>query len=300
MICSTPHVTIVLATHNGARFISAQLHSLSMQTHSNWHVILTDDGSDDATVQLARQSLPESCLTIVEGPGQGVAANFLSGLRNVKDTDYVAFCDQDDVWHRDKLERAISRLAACDGPAFVSTARVIADCRLRPLRIQRRRTVGFRSLMFRNCAAGNTFVMNAKALNILRACWPTVTPAFHDWWSALVLTGTGATWINDPLPSLLYRQHGANLLGAGGGRVRSVINGTRTRWIAQNLHALQTALPRMADPQRSQYTRVYGALTRVGLPGAPVSAKTVRNIQTGINSHVGRLRKIAGDTRPFP
>ena len=49
---SDPHITILMATYNGARFLSAQLDSLLAQSHQNWSLIVSDDGSRDATMAI--------------------------------------------------------------------------------------------------------------------------------------------------------------------------------------------------------------------------------------------------------
>lgn len=236
---SDPAVSIVLATHNGARFLGDQLRSILAQTHQNWHIILSDDGSSDATLDIAREIIPENQLSILKGPCQGVALNFWNGLGHVPRGHFSAFCDQDDIWRPDKLERALEHLAQCNGPALYSAGRYVTDERLDILVTQRRRpAAGLLGTLLRNRVAGHTCVMSPDAVHLLNAFPPSKDVPFHDWWAALILRAKGAKFIHDPMPVLRYRQHGANVIGARGGRLWTLLSGRYFGWVNANLRAL--------------------------------------------------------------
>jgi glycosyltransferase involved in cell wall biosynthesis len=89
-----------MCTLDGAQFLPAQLASLEQQTHTNWRLIVSDDGSTDATLKIIEnfaQRVPQD-VEVRRGPQQGPAANFMSLAtdRDI-DGDYFAFCDQDDI-----------------------------------------------------------------------------------------------------------------------------------------------------------------------------------------------------------
>src|SRR5262249_19341331 len=108
-------VAILMCTKNGAAFIDGQLKSIADQTYQNWTLMVSDDGSSDDTVAiLKRFAETDPRKTIIrKGPGKGVCANFLSLANDPTiDADYFAFCDQDDVWHRDKLQRGLAWLTS--------------------------------------------------------------------------------------------------------------------------------------------------------------------------------------------
>lgn len=94
---SGPLVAILMGTMNGARFLSEQLDSLELQTHKNWILIASDDGSTDDTLIILKAyqaKWPDGKLMIKEGPKSGFCANFQSiacdpGIK----ADYYAFCD---------------------------------------------------------------------------------------------------------------------------------------------------------------------------------------------------------------
>jgi len=174
----------------------------------------------------------------LDGPRQGVAANFLNTLAFVPANSFAAFCDQDDVWRHDKLSRAVCALSRSKGPAVYTADRTIANADLSKRRRQSRRSASFAKLLFRNRCAGHTSVFNAQSVMRLQAILPPSTVPFHDWWATLAVTGMGGQYIHDPEPVLIYRQHDKNLLGAYGGRLRMMLDGTYRRWFWANVSAL--------------------------------------------------------------
>src|SRR5215468_8962546 len=111
---TSPAVTILLCTLNGERFLAEQLASVERQTFKNWTLIASDDGSQDSTKSILlafQKSCQPGKVGIIDGPQRGATANFLfqSCAENLA-SEYYAFCDQDDVWDVDKLDRAIDAL----------------------------------------------------------------------------------------------------------------------------------------------------------------------------------------------
>ncbi|MGI9393708.1 MAG: glycosyltransferase, partial [Boseongicola sp.] len=81
---SADHVTILLATFNGAAHVNEQLESYCNQTHRNWSLLVSDDGSSDETCSIIRKFARRNSkrqVTLLRGPGNGSASNFLSLLR---------------------------------------------------------------------------------------------------------------------------------------------------------------------------------------------------------------------------
>lgn len=226
-----PAVAILLCTYNGQRYLSAQLESLAAQTHPHWHVWVSDDGSQDDTLSILaeyRAKWPEGCLSIVQGPGKGFVANFLSLACNPDiQANYYAFCDQDDVWDMDKLQRALEWLETVPAnmPALYGsrTLLVDADNREAGLSALFTRQPCFAHALTQNFASGNTMVFNHAACSLLRAAGNTVAVVAHDWWLYLLVAGVGGKVFYDPKPCLRYRQHSANLVGM------------KTHWLARLL-----------------------------------------------------------------
>ncbi len=259
-------VTILLALFNGARFIQEQLDSIAGQTHRDWRLIISDDGSTDASCAIVRRwatNHPRCDLQLINGPRQGFAQNFLFLLSQVDaNVRNVAFSDQDDVWLPDKLDRALAALArqARRRPALYCGSTWVCDRRLGRRRMSQRwpQPPSFRNALVQNIAAGNTIVLNHSALRLLRAANRRVTTvAAHDWWAYQLVIGAGGQILQDDRPGLLYRQHDANVIGANRGpravlrRFRMVFGGEFREWNDQNLNALSVVSPFLTPENRS-------------------------------------------------
>ena len=109
-----PKVAILLGTFRGQQYLAEQLDSFAAQTHSNWEVWASDDGSTDDTLKILegfKAKWPAGRLSIQAGPGKGFVANFLAlTCRAGIEAQYYAYSDQDDIWDADKLERALQWL----------------------------------------------------------------------------------------------------------------------------------------------------------------------------------------------
>ncbi|SHM54426.1 Glycosyl transferase family 2 [Paracoccus solventivorans] len=113
-----PPVVILLATYQGERFLAAQLDSILAQSCRDWRLVVSDDGSTDATRELLRRfaaAHPDRDIELRDGPRQGATRNFLSLLDAVAPGEAVAWCDQDDLWLPDRLARGLAALSAARG-----------------------------------------------------------------------------------------------------------------------------------------------------------------------------------------
>ncbi|MDU8946712.1 glycosyltransferase family 2 protein [Ovoidimarina sediminis] len=252
------HVTILLGLYNGAAYLDDQLESFVRQNHRNWSLRVRDDGSDDDGPAIARRfaaTMPGRDIQVFSGPRRGAARNFLSLLDFVPHgSDAIAFSDQDDVWLPGKLSRALDRLVSVpDGvPALYCGPTILTDSALRirghsPLF---RHPPSLRNALVQSIAGGNTMVLNRAGFRLLRraAAYRGPVPS-HDWWAYQVITGAGGIILYDRDPQVLYRQHGANLVGsnrgvrAGMSRLAGLAAGKLRRWSDQNIAALTGAAP---------------------------------------------------------
>lgn len=247
-----PLVAVLLCTHYGSRFLAEQLDSISHQEHSNFCIWASDDGSDDNTHQILEQYQSQweaERFSIHSGPQEGFAANFLS-LTCYPDieADYFAYADQDDIWEADKLSRAIAKLenVPIDTPAlYCSRTRLINEygrgTGFSPLF---NKPPSFANALIQNIGGGNTMVMNKAAREILRIAGER-TVVGHDWWAYLIISGAGGTVIYDSYPTVQYRQHDNNLVGANTSwyarllRIRLLFKGRFRTWNSINTQALQ-------------------------------------------------------------
>lgn len=282
----TPKIAILLASYNGAANLRAQLESYLVQTLAPALVIVSDDGSQDASRAVVADfaaNHPALPLQLLEGPRQGAAQNFLHLLRAVPDQmDMVAFSDQDDVWLPQKLARGAEKLQAAQldtglTPGLVLGASLVCDSDLGNPRHSAlpKRPAGFRHALVQNIAGGNTMLLNRAATRLLQACAADVQGAgaalvVHDWWVYQIVTGCGGMVIFDPEPSLLYRQHSGNLIGANTGvrakvlRLKLMILGRFQEWNSLNIRALKLSEQRFTTENR-QLLADFSALRQVGV-----------------------------------
>ncbi|WGZ93715.1 MAG: glycosyltransferase family 2 protein [Candidatus Thiothrix putei] len=218
---TTPTVAILLCTYNGQRYLRDQLDSVAAQTYPHWVMWASDDGSQDDTLSILaeyRAKWSQERLSVVHGPSSGFAANFLSLACNPSiQADYYAFCDQDDIWDSDKLQRAVNWLSSVPAniPALYGSRMHLVDennigVSLSPLFT---RQPCFVHSLTQNFANGNTMVFNHAACNLLRTVGHSVTAVAHDWWLYLLVAGAGGNVFYDSRAYLRYRQHSTNLIG---------------------------------------------------------------------------------------
>lgn len=219
-----------MGCYNGSDHLQTQLDSIAAQTHTDWVLLASDDGSSDDTLLILerfRERFGEDRVRIRSGPGRGFVANFLAmACEPSFDADYYAFCDQDDVWFSNKLERALIHLTASQGPQprlYCGRTRLV-DARGRLLGNSRLVNVqpSFANALVQSFAGANTMVMDSGARLLFESAGDNIAAASHDWWAYLLVTGMGGTVIYDEVPTVAYRQHGANLQGDN--------KGLRARW----------------------------------------------------------------------
>jgi len=267
------HVAILLCAYNGERFIEQQLDSIAAQTHKNWKVWVSDDGSTDRTHEILaayRDRWGSDRIKVVPGPGRGFASNFLSiACLSEVEADYFAYCDQDDMWETDKIARAIARLDSveagtpglyCSRTTLVNEAGTVIG--LSPLF---RQPPDFRNALVQNVGGGNTMVFNQVARQIVAAAGADLQVVAHDWWTYVAVSAAGGMVIYDPSPSLRYRQHGQNLIGSNNSklarilRLRQLMQGQLRGWIDQNVNGIRRIAPRLAPKNRVVLERFLSA-----------------------------------------
>jgi len=219
-------VCVVLAVFRPDRtYLSKQIASLAGQRRRPdlLLAVIADTTSADMVADLcAHHQLPLH-LSLPSTPLDSVNA-FQHGLQEAldhtpEDTLY-ALCDQDDIWHPDRLEAGLAALDGNPKAGLVhSDARLIdaGDRRLHPslFRYERRlRAPGLRGLLYRNSVTGMTALMRRRVV-ALALPFPrqSGTCFYHDLWLALVAEATGGiALIRRPLVD--YRQHPGNAVGA--------------------------------------------------------------------------------------
>jgi len=263
-----PTVHILLATYNGAQFLTEQLDSIARQTHSAWTLTISDDGSTDNTLALvaefaARITQP---LTVLQGPRQKSSTrNFCHLIQNAptaEASDLYAFCDQDDVWLDNKLERAVEWHAQQQSHAvrlYCSRTQFV-DEQLKPIGLSPgiQRPPSFGNALVQNIASGNTMVMSHDVLLAQKKVKPEHS-VWHDWTTYIVTTAlAGRIWFDDE-PCLLYRQHPQNVIGSNTGPIAAILQmpallkGRYRRRAEINQRGIQSLLKEMPEENIKVY-----------------------------------------------
>lgn len=272
-------VAILLCTLHGERFLSEQLASIEAQTHKHWNVFVSDDGSNDGTLDVLdhyRSQWGDERISIFSGPEQGVTANFLSLTCKAEiQADYYAFADQDDIWEADKLARSIDRLQEVSAgvPALYCSRTRLVNERGRELGFSPlfTRRPSFANALVQNIGGGNTMVYNKAARNLLCEAGGDVYGATHDWWAYMVISGCGGKIIYDPYPSIRYRQHAKNLVGANASwmsklmRTGKLLRGSFRKMNDRNARSLLRIASRLT-PENRRILNEYCAARQSALP----------------------------------
>lgn len=258
-------ITIVMATYNGAAHLAEQLQSIARQSHENWRLFVSDDGSTDATLDLLAAFGRDYPVQVVAGPRQGAAANFLSALLHPDlPRGTVALSDQDDIWLPGKLARGLRQLGLnSDLPSLYAAESMLADAHGRPLQPTQtgKAKACFAASLGQNLFGGHSILFNAATLDLIRAAGRPAGIAFHDWWIYQLVSGAGGHLVLDPAPMLLYRQHGKNVLGAAmRGRFRGRLNRVTSGQWGGEMRAHAEALAKVAHlltPEAQRTLRAY-------------------------------------------
>jgi glycosyltransferase involved in cell wall biosynthesis len=220
-------IAILLASYNGEKFIAEQIESIIGQTYRNWTLFINDDGSTDSTLRIIEdysKKYPDKIININYPIKKlGSSANFYKLLESV-DSDYYMYCDQDDYWLPDKIEKCMQRmdeqqLILSNAPLIVHSDLKVVDNDLKLLhpsfhgftKVKPNKFATFNYLGVMNCVTGCTMLFNHAARQL--PLQNEETNAWHDWWMALLVARDGKIAYIDEA-TILYRQHDKNVLGA--------------------------------------------------------------------------------------
>ena len=261
-------VLIALCSYNGGRWLGAQLDSIAAQDHEDWALWISDDGSSDdtrAVIAAFQARHPAHDIRLVEGPGQGGTQNFLSLICHpdlpLGPATHLALCDQDDIWLPHKLRRGLAVLGQqtdAAGPLIYGAQSRHIDLEGREIGRSRRPrgTVTLQNAVVQNMVSGHSLMLNPGALALARAAGRPQGIGFQDWWLSLLVLACGGRAVVDEAEVLLYRQHGANVMGAPQGlaavwlRLGQLRRGVYRGWIAANLAGLAAVEKRLTPKAR--------------------------------------------------
>jgi glycosyltransferase involved in cell wall biosynthesis len=227
-----------MAAFNGGKYIAEQIESIRRQTITRWRLIIKDDRSTDDTRIIAEHYASlDKRIHLVEGEHArlGPVRNFnwvmKCGQQNIE--PYIAFADQDDVWHENKLNVQFQDMVNLEEkygkhvPLLVHSDLEVVDENMRTIHysfaryqnIRHPETKDIRTLIVQNVVVGNTIMINRQLLDL---AVPIPENAYmHDWWLVLCAAVFGGLFYN-PRQLSKYRIHAHNVTGVVG--YRNAIN----------------------------------------------------------------------------
>lgn len=241
-------VGVLLAAYNGATWIGMQVNSILQQDSVDVKILIGDDKSSDATAKVLTESFSnDNRVTLIRremGTGSS-GANFRTLYREaeVNDVDYVALSDQDDYWNVDKLSCALASLNGSESDAY--SAAVLATWSVDRKKILRQNpNMRAADHLFEGAGQGCTFVMRADFFREVQAFCRLHAAVVeelhhHDWLVYILARAWNKKWCFDARPSMMYRQHGHNELGARDGlsAIRHRLAMIRNGWYARQIQA---------------------------------------------------------------
>jgi len=216
---SADSIDILMATYNGEKFLIDQLDSIMNQSHKNFHLIIADDHSTDSTQSILKSYAQKDnrIHLIFHEKNIGVIKNF-EYLLSCSTASYFMFCDQDDIWHKDKVSDSLHKIKKTNSDLIYTDLQVVDEnlILLNPSfwELEKIKPINksiWKLSLSQNIITGCTIIArNSLKKNVL----PFPKEIYmHDWWISFVASMIGKVdYINKPL--VYYRQHENNTIGA--------------------------------------------------------------------------------------
>lgn len=308
-----PMVEVLLATYNGERFLAEQIESILAQDYECVRLVVRDDGSSDGSVAIVRsfvEMYPDRVTLVSDSMGNlGSAMNFFQ-LLCFSQSDYVMFSDQDDVWLPEKVDVTLTAMRDAETrygkhvPVLAHTDLVVVDWDLLPVagsfwayQNLDPRHDGINRLLVQNVVTGCTVMVNRSLMALVRPAADGMIE--HDWWLALLAAAFGRiAYVSRQ--TILYRQHGHNVLGAvrwnPGEAFRKFLSGGSRKLFIMNLEKTRIQATRFLKTYESLLTRdvaikirCYAFLGQLNIFFRLVCVFRYRFFKIGIKRNVGML-----------
>lgn len=220
-------IAILLATYNGEKYIREQLDSIFTQTYKDWVVYIHDDGSKDKTMDILKEYAQRepNRIVIVDGASTGGARNNFFYLMSKVDAPYYMCCDQDDIWLPEKIEKTVKSMKKLefnsqDEPLLVFTELTVVDGSLNVIAEKMGeyqsldcKNITLPKVLMQNIVTGCTMMFNKKLRDEMLRYKNVNNIIMHDWWAGIIAARYGKLYFLDE-PTIMYRQHGDNSVGA--------------------------------------------------------------------------------------
>lgn len=282
----SPSVAVLMSTYNpDPAYFAQQMQSLYDQTYPV-SIFIRDDGSSSApAIEAIKQAETQDNVSVVWGENKGYGPSFLSLLNCATGFDFYAFCDQDDVWLPEKVERGVSAICHCGAqePVLYFSHYDFYDKDMNFLSHSafegRETPLSFRNALVDVNILGMTMLFNERLRQLMIRC-DECELVSHDWWAYLVAAGCGRI-VEDTQVTVRYRRHGDNSSGVGDNvfkrlwfRIDRFLLHDTLREVRRQIREFYKSLgARISDENRKVLSlflpghRVRKALIKIGYPG---------------------------------
>ncbi|WP_151950599.1 glycosyltransferase [Aliarcobacter butzleri] len=219
-------VAVLLASYNGTKYIKEQVDSILNQKEVKVTIFVSDDLSTDGTLEYLQNIYKdEKRLVYLDSYDKfgGAAKNFFRLIKDVdfSNFDYVSLSDQDDIWYEDKLIRAINTIKDKQIDAYSSNVLAFWEDGKEIILGKAQMQVKY-DYLFEAAGPGCTYVLTkilaSHIKNFLVQNWKDINNIeLHDWLIYAYSRENNYKWYIDEKPSMRYRQHVSNQVGANDG-----------------------------------------------------------------------------------
>lgn len=217
-------VSVAMCTYNGEKYIKEQLESILYQSRKVDEIIICDDGSKDDTLEICKSVLEKSDIKFVlcvNDKNLGFAKNFYQAIK-LCSGDIIFFCDQDDVWKKNKVERTIQIFEENTNVLLIFSNAYITDEHLN-IKNDLFKGLCYKDYYLKSQYDAFSYILNdnyvtgatsAIKKEIIEYIGDLNNGWAHDYWFGIVaILYGGIKSINEPL--IYYRQHNNNTIGIG-------------------------------------------------------------------------------------
>ena len=219
-------IAVLLASYNGVKYIKEQIDSILNQKEVDVTIFISDDLSTDKTIEYL-QDIYKDFKNIVYLPSGskfgGAGKNFFRLIKDVdfSSFDFISFVDQDDIWYEDKLIRAIKTIEDKQLDAYSSNVLAFWEDG-KEMIINKSSLQARYDYLFEAAGPGCTYVLKKDLAislqNFICENWEDVNKIeLHDWFIYAFARENNYKWHIDEKPSMRYRQHTSNQVGANDG-----------------------------------------------------------------------------------
>lgn len=219
-------IAILLATYNGEKYIEEQLKTIQNQTFQDFVCYIHDDGSKDNTLTICQKMCKkDSRFKIMSFPPAGGAKeNFLQMMKNIDaEYDYYFFCDQDDYWISEKIQKMLDKALKSSNPngCLVFSDVKVVDGNLSTIHESFYQLINakidkldYKNVLIKGIIPGCAMMIDKVLLSKANMYSDVKKIKMHDWWIVCLAFLVDAEIVYIDKPLILYRQHANNTIGA--------------------------------------------------------------------------------------